>query len=386
MRKLFPFMLLSLLILSSFAATFNSVSALELVEDSWNTKASMNQARWALGVVAVDGKIYAIGGSTVNDGFNSGVVGINECYYPKSDTWVTLEPMPTPRSGFAIAAYQGKIYCMGGTPCVEEGMKPRCDVTEVYDIATNSWSTKASMPFQGSGLLGHVVNGKIFVINGNALFMYDPVTDIWTRKPDAPLYLFSYASAVVDDKIILTGNVIISTYPYSHSTQYAVKAMIYDIETDTWSEGKTETTLESSHAGAEATTGIYAPAKIYVFSGTPSTFIYEPTTDTWSTAKSMPSNRIYFGVAVLDDILYVIGGLDYPLDEAVSTNEQYVPIGYDSTGYSGTPSPVTSPPVTDEPSVSSKSLSIYLTVVVLVALIVGIVVALLLFIKRKGSK
>jgi len=54
------------------------------------------------------------------------------------DTWVTLEPMPTPRSGFAIAVCQGKIYCMGGTPQIEDGMKPRCDVTEVYDIVTNS--------------------------------------------------------------------------------------------------------------------------------------------------------------------------------------------------------------------------------------------------------
>ena len=41
-----------------------SVEALPLVEDSWSSGASMSQARSGLGVVAVDGKIYAIGGTT----------------------------------------------------------------------------------------------------------------------------------------------------------------------------------------------------------------------------------------------------------------------------------------------------------------------------------
>jgi hypothetical protein len=52
---------------------FNSVSASSLVENSWTPKAPMQQARNSLGVIAVDGKIYAIGGYTVNDK----IVGIN---------------------------------------------------------------------------------------------------------------------------------------------------------------------------------------------------------------------------------------------------------------------------------------------------------------------
>ncbi|MCL1970209.1 MAG: hypothetical protein FWF66_01940 [Candidatus Bathyarchaeota archaeon] len=56
---------------------FSSVSASELVENSWNTKAPLSQARASLGVVAVDGKIYAIGGYAVHDvSLYSGVVGI----------------------------------------------------------------------------------------------------------------------------------------------------------------------------------------------------------------------------------------------------------------------------------------------------------------------
>lgn len=65
----------------------------------------MTQARANLGVIAMDGKIYAIGGQTDDD-----YVGTNERYDPKTDTWTTLEPMPTPRTNFATVEYQGKIW------------------------------------------------------------------------------------------------------------------------------------------------------------------------------------------------------------------------------------------------------------------------------------
>ncbi|MDR0318626.1 MAG: hypothetical protein LBI09_01160, partial [Nitrososphaerota archaeon] len=149
MYKVFPLILLSFVILGSFTAVFSSVSAFELVADSWNTMAPMSQARYDLGVVAVDGKIYAIGGATsVNtyDGHIGGFVGTNECYDPKTDIWVTLEPMPTARHNFAIAECQNKIYCIGGY-IVDESKWIIYDTVEMYDPATNSWSTKAALPF-----------------------------------------------------------------------------------------------------------------------------------------------------------------------------------------------------------------------------------------------
>ncbi|MCL2172527.1 MAG: hypothetical protein FWB84_02615 [Candidatus Bathyarchaeota archaeon] len=136
MNKIIISMMLFFFINSSFAAAINSVSATsELVENSWYTKESMSQARSRLGVVAVDGKIYAIGGSTFET-----VVGTNERYDPKTDTWTPLASMPTPRSNFGIVACQNKIYCIGGSSFTEHGLL----IVEVYDPVANSWSTKAS--------------------------------------------------------------------------------------------------------------------------------------------------------------------------------------------------------------------------------------------------
>jgi hypothetical protein len=89
----------------------------------WAEKAPMQVARSGLGVAVVDGKIYAIGGTTYSGGSGDingplpstgGTVGTNEMYDPETDTWVFKRDMPTPRSNFGIAVFQNKIYCIGG--------------------------------------------------------------------------------------------------------------------------------------------------------------------------------------------------------------------------------------------------------------------------------
>jgi N-acetylneuraminic acid mutarotase len=164
----------------------------------------MSQARFNLGVVALDDKIYAIGGQTDEA---DGYVGTNEQYDPKKDTWFTLKSMPTSRSKFGIVAYEGKIYCIGGS-----NTKGFLYVNEVYDVATDQWSTKKPLPIGPISRLSvqaHVVDGKIFVIAARLLYMYDSVTDLWTQKASLPQTVASdpyVYSAVVDNQIIVIIN------------------------------------------------------------------------------------------------------------------------------------------------------------------------------------
>jgi len=198
MRKILLSILLIFIIGGSFIMGFNPVLSSDLVEDSWNTKAPMSEARSGLGVVAVDGKIYAIGGSTV-DGT---VVGTNECYDPQTDTWVTLVAMPTPRANFGIVAYQNKIYCIGGSFSTEHGLL----VVEVYDTVTNSWSTKTSMPRSGGTTIRPcAIDGQFFFTYGSDLFMYDISADSWIQKSSMPNFYRSpsYLTVVMDDKLVV---------------------------------------------------------------------------------------------------------------------------------------------------------------------------------------
>jgi len=331
-------MLILFFICGSFVAGFSSVWASDYVENSWSTKASMNQARSGMGVIAVEGKIYAIGGHRTFDDFlrPTDFVGTNERYDPKTDTWVTLEPMPTARHNFAIAEYQGKIYCIGGY-IVDGSRWITYDVVEVYNPNSNSWSTKAALPFAEAGLTACVVDGKIYVFtsypgspvnSGSPVFMYNPVTDSWTAKTHMPnTTLHYYAPVVVDNKIVFT-----SLYLTSE---------IYDPATNEWTEIRKESPLIlifNSVFATQTTTGVYAPQRIYVLGrqyGT--TYLTNWSYDSNGTQvsnKGTPIFRENFGVAIVDDILYVIGGTSYKYTksnteaEVLAVNEQYVPMGY----------------------------------------------------------
>lgn len=297
-------------------------------EDSWVTKASMHEARSGLGVAVVNGKIYAIGGAGSN-----GFCSVNEEYDPATNTWVSKAPMPTPRSAFGIAVYQNKIYCIGGY--VEGGAT---GANEVYDPATDKWATKASMPVPSLNLQANIVNGKIYLIggipNGTLNQVYDPANDTWLTMASAPRAVSSYASAVIGNKIyVITSNL----------------NQIYDAENDSWSRGE-PSPLPAVLGAAGATTGMNAPKRIYVFGADADALFwqvttrnftaqsYDPETDSWTVCASMPTGRYSAGVAVVDDLLYVIGGftIEFPTDRFTlnpsyhfkAVNEQYTPIGY----------------------------------------------------------
>jgi len=302
----------------------------------------MQQARAGLGVVAVNGKIYAIGGTTAGgqyppDVSGGGFVGTNEEYDPATDKWTYKASMPTPRDYFAIAAYQNKIYCIGGAIgfTAVEG-KPgfysyvTSGVNEVYDTVTDTWETRAPLPDDAMKFQAHVVNGKIYVMDWSYTYVYDPTDDSWALKKEMPPpYLKSSpVSAVVDDKIIVSGE-----FSTGYPTFEEQRIMIYDTETDSWSQGSTGPTIVIGGA-AGATTGVKAPKRVYVL-GVPYQ-VYDPEADAWTTATPMPTGRMDFGVAVVNDILYAIGGYYTESREAwlhglvtpVAVNEQYTPIGY----------------------------------------------------------
>jgi hypothetical protein len=274
----------------------------------------MHVARSNLGVAAVNGKIYAIGGNTQN-----GVVGTNEEYDPETDTWTYKTPMPTPSNSFATAVYQNKVYCIGG------------EVNEVYDPITDTWETKTPMPTPRTDLQANVANGRIYLIGGfpypNGSFVnevYDPATNSWTTKTPIPTAVAGYVSAIVDGKIYIID---------SGANQ------IYDTVTDSWTRGLSPPYSTSTPWGAAATTDVNAPKRIYVFSGK-SVEIYDTEADKWVFGSDLPTNRDASGVAALNDVIYVIGGYtqtysDFPDDWMYgpkqtwyATNERYMPFGY----------------------------------------------------------
>ena len=250
MHKVVSSMVTLLFVGMFFIVSFGSVLASPLVENTWTSKAPMQHPRYGLGVVAVEGKIYAIGGSTMG----GELVGTTEVYDPVSDTWTTLASMSTPRKNFAAVAYQNKIYCIGGVvgtihyeipdihfdfsvrdwvdsyPGTKEDLS---GVVEVYDTTTNSWSTMTSMPHQAGHLQANVVNGQIFVLAGSALFMYNPATDSWFSRANMPATPMSdrvsplrlYEDSEPYPVLFVINNTIIVTGKFEIGSKIAPKVM-----------------------------------------------------------------------------------------------------------------------------------------------------------------
>jgi N-acetylneuraminic acid mutarotase len=313
---------LTVLFAASFSILITLIPLVSAVEDTWTTMEPMPTARSGFGVAVVDGKIYAIGG------YHSGYLNITEMYDPVTDTWITKQSMPTARHAFAIAVCQNKIYVIGGEGYVE-GYPGIIGTTEVYDPSTDTWETKTSMPTSRANLCASAVNGKIYLMGGNTLphpsfptlsdknEVYDPETDTWDTKAPIPNYiqihLASITSSTVDDEIYVMAAE--SEVPFNR---------VYDPATDTW----TSKTLMPKIGGgwaSVATSGEFAPIRIHLLREDTHQ-IYNPETDTWTTGTSMPTPRLSLGIGVVNDEIYAIGGYDG--ETALSVNEKYTPYGY----------------------------------------------------------
>jgi len=325
-----------LLGLSLVLPTF-SLPLANATENLWRTMEPMLTARSGFGVAVVDDKIYAIGGIYgIQSSYDN-----NEQYDPATNTWATKTAMPTPRGDFAIAVFQDKIYTIGGSIRAGQWTTELTDVNEVYDPATDTWTTKTSMPTPKAGLSASAVDGKIYLIGGftqsangtrqtsKETLVYDPIADSWTTKTPIPTATLDYATAVVDDKIY-----VISGTSRAYSDSLINLTQIYDPKTDTWSQG-TPIPYAIQQAAAGATTGFAAPKTIYVMGGFTSfywptnlTQVYHPENDTWSSGADIPTPLYALGVAIVNDHLYAIGGSPGYLQPATNQNNQYTPIGY----------------------------------------------------------
>ncbi|MFB3888309.1 MAG: Kelch repeat-containing protein [Candidatus Bathyarchaeia archaeon] len=339
-----------------------------IASDAWVQRAPMPTARTSLGAAAVNGKVYAIGGySSSQDKF----LTVNEAYDPAADIWTAKASMPTPRGGFAIATYNDRVYVIGGQtrrPSGPEEPSPYTNATEAYDPATDTWTTRAPIPTSDAGLSAAVAGGKIYVTNGILNFAYDPSANSWTTAAPLPTAVGLQAIAAVDDKIyVFSGSGFNSSSP--GLTQ------IYDPRTDGWSSGA-PMPISVEQPAAAATTGASAQKAIYLIGGSSDFFVpgetlvqvYFPGNDSWSSAASLLMPRAQLGAAVVDDVIYAVGGTrsrtpipapssqgggSYLVYEGLSDNEAYTPVGYgapDPSYQALTPkiSPSSAPPPSPE--------------------------------------
>ena len=137
------------------------------VTESWYIDGTMpaDRARGSTAAVLHKGKIYLIGGNTA--GHNGGVVAWFDEYDPATGQWQQLEDAPYARDHFMAAIAYGKLVASAGRQtALPNPFNSPVLPTDVYDFASQSWSTAADIPTGRAGALAVAYGAEVVVAGG----------------------------------------------------------------------------------------------------------------------------------------------------------------------------------------------------------------------------
>lgn len=224
---------------------FSSVSPVHTTEtdaygsriDNWFVTVPALTERAYAGAAGIFSRLYVVGGCASSADCRIGTTNVLEVFNVRTQTWSPLTPMPTARSTMVTAAIGTKLYVVGGMgPC------PPCyslDTVEVYDSLARTWTTKSPMPTARSHAGGAVINGKLYVVGGAhvsptdpgtflaTLEVYDPASDTWTTNAPLPAARAALGAGAVNGILYA-----VSGQLAGGATTNVVEA--YDPATDGW--------------------------------------------------------------------------------------------------------------------------------------------------------
>lgn len=287
---------------STALPTSSDAAAITVTGQRWAELAPLPAARGGLAVAAVGDSLYAIAGQT-----DSGVSGEVTRYTP-DNIWRARQAKPTPVRDVSGVVVGGQVYVPGG--CDAAG-RPQ-SIVEVYNPATDRWTTAPPLPRAMCGYALAALDGKIYVIGGwdgerarAETLIYTPGASGWQEGPSMLTPRAYAAAAVIDGHIYVIGG--------ANDTPLTANEMLdpsTDSGTPAWVGRAPLPEPRSRLAAAPVGRRIIAigggPANQAVAS-------YDASSDSWQTeATPFEGEWTGLGLAANDLRLHAIGG-DGPL-------------------------------------------------------------------------
>ncbi|XP_013803469.1 kelch-like protein 42 [Apteryx mantelli] len=233
-----------LFIVGGYRLTSQEISAAHCYNpclNEWSQLASMNQKRSNFKLLAVNGKLYAIGGQSLSN---------VECYNPEHDWWNFVASMPNPLAEFSACECKGKIYVIGGYTTRDRNMN---------------------------------------------ILQYCPTSDSWTNFELCDVHVRKQQMLSVEETIYLVGGCIHELGPNQKSSQSedVLTVQSYNIDTKKWLYLKENT----SKSGLNLTCTLHNDG-VYIMSRdiTLSTSLehrvflkYNIFTDSWESLRRFPA-------------------------------------------------------------------------------------------------
>ena len=293
---------------------FVSFPLLGQVEDEWidglpdliTGLPDLDPGRQEVGVAALDGKIYVIGG-ILSDRSTTGIV---ERFELEKNSWEEIPPLPlnTQLHHIGAAAVEGKVYSIGG---LEPGTFRGSNLVFAYDPQKNAWDPVAGLLTSRGAMGVAVVDGKIYAAGGQSggtsvhdFAVYSPSEDRWDPLQGMPTARNHLAAVAHDGLFYAVGG---------RAGGLFGSLEVYDPEAGDWDS------LPSKNLTPRA--GIAAAVvcdEIFVFGGEGNskrgdgifveTESYDIINQCWFSRLAMQNPRHGIGAAVVDGLIYIPGG------------------------------------------------------------------------------
>lgn len=244
--------------------------------------------------------------------------------------WITKQAVPSTILDAGGAAVDGKLYMVGGKTATSH-----VSTLYIYDPVTDLWTSGPNLPgpaVENPAVVGF--NGKLYVFGGSTqpfsgavtnATVFDPTTSTWTSLAPMSTGRGGATAAVLNDNIYVVGGL-------DANGASLASVEVYNIATNTWNTA-TPMATRRDNPGSAVIAG-----KLYIFggrtreangttvNGTLATVeIYDPGTNTWSGGAQMPTGRRAMSVGTLNNRIQVIGGEVTTGGGVFSQNEEYNP-------------------------------------------------------------
>lgn len=317
-------------------------------EHSWATKKSMPDKRSDMTATTIGDAIYLVGGCALDQewvpdykGYScggskaNGITGATVRYYPKTDTFDTdLPSAPRPRYRHAAAAVDNMLYMFGGV----DGSDNIIPQVDVFDTVKGKWSTLSEkMPGATTDLSAFVHAGRIYVTGGYTPPTYDAqkVTQIfnptaadgqsWTTGPSLSAGRGDAFAAIVGDKAYVGAGF---THENSWEMPLASMEMFHIGHSTTFKAVKDLDIARGDKAVAVLNDILHVvggETKNPEGHSVPLTDVeaYDPATNKWYKGGSINSHRFRFVAAAHGDTLFIFGGQGYLVGEYGKAGSKY---------------------------------------------------------------
>lgn len=210
--------------------------------------------------------------------------------------------MPTRLTFPVVGVINGNIHVVGGG-----GVTGATDLHLRYTPSTDKWDTLKPVPYLAQQPGGGVVNNKLHFFGGgypnsgtrlDKHYVYDPSSDTWMQLPNVPIPRVIHKTAVLGDSIY-----VMSGQPDKRRVD------VYNATNNTW---KQYNNLPDDHFWYSGITT--HNNKIYRFGGggsisaTDASHVYNASSDSWSSIKSLPKAMHAPEAETLGDSIYITGG------------------------------------------------------------------------------